>query len=147
VVDGRKVEMNVSTSDEQGKAWTELGSFTLKVDANETSGKTAEAKASELADSMAAGLLGQVVRAELSKGPKNKGMDTYKIRIDNASPLILSGLAVAGPESEEKIPFTALAGIGVAPHRSLTLPASPEMVDRLSLKQGVRVVAADLNGL
>jgi hypothetical protein len=33
------------------------------------------------------------------------------------------------------------------PLKSLTLPASAEMVDRLRLKKGVQVVAADLSGL
>ena len=43
---------------------------------------------------------------------------------------------------------TGLAGFCVPPHRSLTLPAGAEMVDRLGLKgRGARLLAADFSGL
>ena len=40
-----------------------------------------------------------------------------------------------------------LWGIGIAPRRSLIVPASEEAVKAMGLKQGIRVTAADLSGL
>jgi hypothetical protein len=88
------------------------------------------------------------VRAQLTKAGKVKGKDAFKVRIDNASPLVLNGLALAGPVSAGKdAQAVALAGLSVAPRRSLTVNATPELVERLGLKTGIRVVAADLSGL
>ena len=43
--------------------------------------------------------------------------------------------------------LSALAGFSLPPRKSLTLPATAEMVDRLGLKDGVKAVAADLSAL
>ncbi len=41
-----------------------------------------------------------------------------------------------------------LAGISLSPQRSMSLPATDEMVKCVSgLKKGIRVIAADLSGL
>ena len=96
---------------------------------------------------MAEGVLGRLVRAQLSKGPRVKGKDTYKVRIDNASPLILNGLAVAGTSKKEGELPKVLHGISIPPRKSMTVPASTEVVDQLGLRAGVRVIAADLSGL
>ena len=45
---------------------------------------------------MSEGILNRLVRAQLSKGVKDKGKMHYEIRIDNASPLVLNGLAALG---------------------------------------------------
>jgi len=88
-----------------------------------------------------------LVRTQLTKGPKSKGKDTFKVRIDNASPLILNGLAVSG-KMQDKTPNTAaLSGISLAPRRSLTIDATSEVVNRLGLAHGIRVIAADLSGV
>ncbi len=130
--------------------WTRVGKFTVPV-----SKENGQIKTVAFADSLAEGILGRLVRAQLKKGPKVKGKDTYKITIENASPLILNGLAVLGegslPESkeatkDERTP-KVLAGICVSPRKSMTVPATGQMVDQLGLKKGVRVIAADLSGL
>ena len=70
-----------------------VGKFTLPL-ADAEAGKL---KASAFADALAEGVLGRLVRRPADgKGPKVKGKPTYKVRIDNASPLILNGLAVLG---------------------------------------------------
>ncbi len=69
------------------------------------------------------------------------------MRIDNASPLVLNGLALSGPEEGSKVPPAALAALSLPPHRSYTVPATAEIVEKLHWKEGVRVVAIDLSGL
>ena len=87
------------------------------------------------------------MRAQLSKGVKDKGKMHYSIRIDNASPLILNGLAAVGTTSSpDEIP-KVLLGICVSPHRSLTVPASEEAVKELGLKKGIKLTALNLSGL
>ncbi len=51
-------------------------------------------------DGLAEAMLSRLVRAQLVKGPRDKGKVTYGIKIDNASPLILHRLAVAGAKSQ-----------------------------------------------
>ena len=61
--------------------------------------------------------------------------------------MILNGLALGGSEVSEDNPPSVLAGLSLPPLKSLTVPASAEMVERLHMKDGVRVLAADLSGL
>ena len=49
-------------------------------------------------DRIAEGVLGRVVRVQLSKGPRVKGHETYRVRIENASPFVLAGLAIGSLE-------------------------------------------------
>ena len=94
------------------------------------------------------GTLNRLVRAQLIKGPRDKGKLTYRIRIDNASPLILNGLAALGTDSKPRTQTPrVLSGISIPPRRSMTVPASEEVVKTLGLKHGIRVVAIDLSGL
>jgi len=134
-----------STEVKRGLSWTPMGKFTLAL-AKEDG---AAWKAPEVVDQLAEGLLNRLVRTQVTKGAKVKNKFTYKVRIDNASPLILNGLALTGTAVEKgKGPrVSALAGLNLTPQRSLSLPASAEIVESLGLTEGVRVVAADLSGL
>jgi hypothetical protein len=77
-----------------------------------------------------------------------KGKQTYKIKIENASPLLLNGLAVKGTLATPDDKLKVLAGdISIAPLKSWTAPATGDTVEELGLKKGIRVVAADLSGL
>jgi hypothetical protein len=87
------------------------------------------------------------VRAQLNKGVKDKGKMHYSIRIDNASPLVLNGLAALGTTSKPDETPKVLAGICLSPRKSMTVPASEEVVKALGLKKGIKVVALDLSGL
>jgi hypothetical protein len=40
-----------------------------------------------------------------------------------------------------------LSDISLPPRKSLTVPASEDVVNRLGLKKGIRVVALDLSGI
>ncbi|HEV3166503.1 MAG TPA: hypothetical protein VGZ22_20935, partial [Isosphaeraceae bacterium] len=106
-------------------------------------------KAEEIADATAEGILGRLVRAQLTKGPKVKGKETFKVRIDNASPLILNGLALSGTSvtTDKEAKSAALSGLSLPPRRSLTISATGEVVERLGMKTGIKAVAADLSGL
>ena len=53
-------------------------------------------------------------------------------------------LGTASPKDEAP---KVWSGISIAPRRSMTLPASEEMVRVLGLKKGIRLVAGDLSGL
>ena len=101
-------------------------------------GEHGELDAAKLADAVAEGLLGRLVRAELVKGPRAKGKLTYRIHINNASPLRLNGLAAVGLESKEDAKPRVLSGISIPPRRSMTVPASEEVVKTLGLKHGIR---------
>ncbi len=63
------------------------------------------------------------------------------------SPLRLNGVAAVGVGSKADEKARVLSGISVPPRRSMTVPASEELVKALGLKQGIRVTAIDLSGL
>ena len=102
--------------------------------------------AAAVADGLAEGILNRMVRAQLSPASRSNGKLTYRIRIENASPLVLNGIAVLGRESEST-ESKVLSGISISPQRSMTLPATEEGVKLLGLKKGIRVIAADLSAL
>jgi hypothetical protein len=101
----------------------------------------------QLADRVAEGLLGRLVRAQLVKGPREKGKLSYRIRIENASPMRLNGLAAVGAESKADEKARVLTGISIPPRRSMTIPASEEVFKQLGLNHGIRLTALDLSGL
>ena len=132
----------VSSSDGSATKWNSLGKFTLpEVD---DQGKY---DAGRFADGLAEGVLNRLVRVTLSKGVKDKGKMHYRLRIDNASPLVLNGLAAVGTTSKPDETPKVLSGICLSPRRSMTVPASEDVVKDLGLKKGIKLVALDLSGL
>jgi hypothetical protein len=126
-------------------AWVPIGKFSLPIVKEE--GKF---QVDRFADDLAEGVLNRLVRAQLTKGPKSSGKNAYRLRIDNASPLILNGLGILGSTAKADEPAKILPPLSLAPRRSVTMPASEAVVRHLELKKGsggVRVVAADLSGL
>ncbi len=140
-VDGKEAVVQVASSNSTAQAWVPFGKFTLTVPR-----KDGAIDSDALADELAGGVLNRLVRAQLSQGPREKGKPTYRVKIDNASPLILNGLAIAGVETADDQP-KELSGISISPRRSMTFPASEDVVKDLGLKKGVRITAADLSGL
>ena len=65
-----------------------------------------------------------------------KGKLVYQIRIENASPMILNGLALLGTGSPEEETPKVLTGICVSPRRSLTIPADEQVVKALGSEEG-----------
>ncbi len=118
------------------------GKFALKL-------KDAEGNvdAARLADGVAEGIISRLVTARITEKARDKGKLIYLIRIDNSSPLILSGLALQGGASKADDPARVLTSLGIPPRKYLTLPASDEVVKTLGFKQGIRVTALDLSGL
>jgi len=137
-----EAQVQVAKSDGAATAWVPVGKFTLPLER-----KDGKIEGAVFADALAEGILSRLVRAQLSKGPVVKGKQTYRIRIDNASPLLLNGLAVQGTVSKSDDQPKILAGISISPSRNMTVPATGEMVDELGLRKGIRVIAADLSGL
>jgi hypothetical protein len=139
-----EAQVQVAKSNGDATEWVAAGKFTLPV--KSVDGKV---EAVAFADALADGILSRLVRAQLTRGPAVKGKPTYKIRVDNASPLILNGLAIQGagakPDEQPKV----LSGISIPPLKNMTVPATGEMVERLGLKagSGIRLIAADLSGL
>ena len=84
-------------------------------------------------------MLNRLVRAQVIKGAttREKGKLVYQIRIENASPMVLNGLALLGTGSPEEETPKVLTGICVSPRRSLTIPA------RRASRQGVRPQEGD----
>jgi hypothetical protein len=141
-VQGDEVLVQVATSDGTARSWVAFGKFPLKT----TDGK-GKVDTARLADGVAEGIISRLVRAQMTKGPREKGKLVYLIRIDNASPLILSGLAIQGAASKAEDPSRMLTSMGIPPRKHLTLPASEDVVKALGLKHGIRVTALDLSGL
>jgi hypothetical protein len=139
---GDSALVQVVSSDGAGQKWIPFGKFSVAVKAEE--GKVDVGK---FVDSLAEGVLNRLVRMQLAKGPREKGKLTYRLRIDNASPLLLNGVAALGIESAKDELPRVLSGISIPPRRSFTVPASEEVVKKLGLKHGVRIVALDLSGL
>ena len=137
-----EVQVQLSSSDASSRTWVPFGKFTLPLAASGT-----DYESLRLADALAEGLLSRLVRAQLVKGPREKGKLSYRIRIDNVSPLRLNGVAALGVGSKAGEKERVLSGISVPPRRSMTVPASEELVKALGLKQGIRVTAIDLSGL
>ena len=136
-----EARVTIKSSNGSGQ-WTEAGTFTVPL-----ATKDGKRDVVGFADSVAAGVLAKMVDAKLVKGKKVKGKETYTIRIDNYSPLILNGLAVAGATEEGDSRPRMVSGLCLSPRRSLSLPATHEVVEKFGLKHGVRVVAIDLSGL
>ena len=143
-VKANEATVQVSSSDASAKSWVLFGKFSLPI--TQAKDKT---DVWRFADGMSEGVLNRLVRAQVIKNSatKDKGKLIYQIRVENASPLVLNGLAVLGPASkEEEIP-KVLSMFAVSPRKSLTVPASEELVRGLGLKKGIKVVALDLSGL
>jgi hypothetical protein len=115
--------------------------------ADDSSGQEGQTNAARLADAIAEAMAARLVRVTLAKGPRVHGKETFRIKIINDSPLILNGLAVDGSKTGADHEPSVLAGLSIPPQKTFTLPASPDAVKRLRLKDGARVVAADLSGL
>ena len=157
VVSDAAVDVKVQASHPSGSDWVPLGTFRLKTsdlkpdpagsDAKAVNGPTPEREAARLGDAVAERLLSRLVLVRLSHGPKVKGKESFVIKVVNESPMILNGLALGGPDVRDGNPPSVLSGLSVPPLNSLTVGASAEMVGRLKLKDGVRVLAADLSGL
>ena len=114
---GTEATVQVASSDGTAAKWVPFGKFTLPV--AKDAGKVEAAK---FGDALAEGVLSRLVRAQLRRGPQVKGKPTYQVRIENASPLILNGLAVLGTGDAEGETPKELSGICIAPRRSMTVP-------------------------
>jgi hypothetical protein len=144
----KALKVLVASSNGDGTAWTQLGNFTRKMDeVLGDSAKSSEVRAARVGDAVAEGVVSKLLHVRLVKGQRVKGKETYKLKLTNASPLVLNGIGIAGPVLSEKSPPAALDGLTLPPGKSFNLPASAEAVERMHLKESVRVVAADLSAL
>ncbi len=135
--------VQVATSDGMARNWVTFGKFPLK-----TKGADGKLDAAKLADGVAEGIISRLVRAQILKEKaRDKGKLVYLIRIDNVSPLILSGLALQSAAGKADAPSRVLTSLGIPPRKYLTLPASEDVVKAFGLRQGIRVSALDLSGL
>jgi hypothetical protein len=134
--------VQVFASDGPAQHWVAFGKFSIPV--KQDKGKL---DAYHLCEEMSEGILNRLVRAQLSKGVNDKGKVHYEIRIENASPLVLNGLAALGVASKADEVPKFLVGISIAPRRSSTVPASEDVVKELGLKKGIRLVGLNLSGL
>jgi hypothetical protein len=154
------IDVSLAASHPSGSDWVSLGSFRIKLSEVKaapeessqerpalTGAEDRDREARRLGDALAAGFLGRLVRMQLARGPRVKGKESFRIKIVNDSPMILNGLALGGSEvGDDSLP-SVLAGLSIPPLKSLTVPATAEMVTRLHLKDGVSPIAADLSGL
>jgi hypothetical protein len=74
------------------------------------------------------------------------GRKVYQLKVDNASPLVLSGVAVKSPVEGKEI--ATILNLSVRPHQSIRLPLDPKSVSRFGLSaRGVKAMGADLTAL
>ena len=133
------MRVQLTSSDVNVRNWVSIGKFAVPVDP--------KGDATKLANAVAGGVIDKVVRASIVKGARQKGKLTHRIRIENASPLRLNGLAATGPDAKPDDSPRTLNGISIPPRRSMSLPASEEVIKNLGLKNGIRITALDLSGL
>ena len=139
-----EASVQVTGSDKSARSWVPFGKFTQPL--VQENGKLDHVK---FADSLAEAVLNRLVRAQVIKGSaqRDKGKLIYQIRIENASPLILNGLALLGTASKEGEPPKVLSGIAIPPRKCMLVPTPEESVKTLGLKKGIKVLALDLSGL
>ena len=120
---GKEAMVQVSSSDAVAQAWVNFGKFSVPV--TQENGKVDVAR---FADALSEGILNRLVRAQIIKGSatKDKGKLVYQLRIDNASPLVLNGLAMVGTASKDDEMPKVLPMISVSPRKSLTVPTNEE---------------------
>lgn len=140
-----EASVTVAITDGPASSWLPVGKFSVTVP--QTPG--GDAKPDALADAVAEGLISRLVVAKLSKGPRVKNKETFKIKVENYSPLILNGLSVVGTAADADAAelAKAMTGMSLPPRRSVSFSATGEIVEKLGLKAGIKVYAADLSGL
>lgn len=133
---GEKAQVVVYTTESTGRAWRSLAKFEQDIPAG---------KPSDFIDVLAAEMGNRLVRMTLVKGSVEKGKLTHKLSIENLSPLILNGLTIGGANPQPGASLSMLAGFSLPPRKGFGFPVSDDVIDRLGLKEGVRVEAMDLN--
>lgn len=141
-LDDEIVQVQLSVSNDAGTGWDSVGKFSIVLKNEEG----VDRSAIEIIDQLSEKILGRVIDPELVV-KSVKGKRKYAIKINNASPLVLNSLALSGPSRDRKVPPTFLLGLSVPPHRTLTVPASEDAVERLGLSKGVKPIAAELGDL
>ena len=138
-------EAMVKVAESDGhKQWASMGKFTLAVPADAKGGRDPAA----FGDKLAEGLLDRLVRARMIRRKKTiEGTTTYTIQVDNASPLVLNGLAIVGDQAKPGVPPHYLLGLGLAPQHSIQLPLTPAQAESFGMKKGSHLVALDLSAL
>jgi hypothetical protein len=123
-------------------SWVSAGKFSIPL----ASAGGIPPSASQLAEEWAEGLLSRVVRVQLTHDAQASSEKPYRIRIENASPFVLHGLALAGPRPTTE-PAPILPDLSLPPRRSITVPISSALIERSRLKGGIRAYAARLLAL
>jgi hypothetical protein len=139
-----EASVQIAATDATARNWVPFGKYTQPVVLEDR--KLNQAK---FADALAEGILNRVVRAQIIKGSgqKEKGKLVYQIKLENASPLILNGLAFVGTATKEDEEPKVLSGIAIPPRRSVLVPTPDETVKSLGLKKGIKILALDLSAL
>jgi hypothetical protein len=136
VIEGAAAEVTVLASDPDAIDWQKVGSFKMKtVD-----------KALKV-DELAEGILNELVIVKMNTGKRVKGKISHQLVIENKSPLLLRALSIQGDVGQGSDMPKELVGLSLPPRRSLTVPASEEVVKSLRLGSGVRAFEANLSGL
>ena len=133
----------VQSSEGTTGQWANQGKFNLPV--SKKAGESAELFAARISDELAEGLLSRLVRVQVTD-KKVDGRKVYSLRVDNASPLVLSGVAVKSGSTDKEI--ATIMNLSVRPHKSVAIPMDPKTVSRYGLAgKGVKAIGADLTAL
>ena len=140
--EGTGLAASVSASTGDASGWRPAGKYTVKL--NDAKGQARATVA--VADDVALGLVGQVFKVKLVS-KRSQGKTAYAIRVENESPIVLDGLALSSTAEPAAGKVSSVLGLGLPPRKAMVIGISPKAVERLGLKGGVQVFAADLSAL
>ena len=133
----------VQASDGKTQAWANQGKFNLPT--KRKAGESDEVYAARISDEIADGVLSRVVRVQVTDSTVD-GRKVYKLRVDNASPLVLAGVSLKSPAQGKEV--ATILNLSVRPHKSVQIPLDAKSVSRFGLAaRGVKAMGADLTAL
>ena len=137
--------VQVSSSDAARESWVNF----RQVLAAGNAGKGESRRRRGLRMELAEGMLNRLVRAQMIKGSATKDKGKAGLS-DPDRQRVAAGLEWTGGRGDGqqgRRNAEGFAMFSVSPRKSLTVPASEEVVRTLGLKKGIKVVALDLSGL
>ena len=121
------VDLKLTASHPSGTDWILIGKSRIKLadvyaaeeslkdETKLTDEQRRERKSVLLGDALAKAMVARLVRVQLSRGPRVKGKESFRLKIVNESPMILNGLALAGSEIKADSPPAILLGMSLPP--------------------------------
>lgn len=135
--------VEVLSTEGLNQGWVNQGKFHLNLARDNH--ETEDQYIARVTDGLSSGLLDRLVRVQESSRTID-GRKMYQLKIDNAAPLVLAGLAVKSPVKGKEI--ATIMNLSIRPHQGLRLPLDPKSVSKYGLNvRGLQATAADFTAL